>query len=409
MPSGRATLNSLLLIATAAAGPVLWILSSNLTGLAGGRWATSPLIGLSFFVLALGLFAIVMVVSLMTGAFEGNIITNGGGLSTLLFGLAACILIFGLGTLFQFLYSLDTARVERAASSYLFLIDSSGSMQQNDPKGKRYDAVNRVLEDRDMDFPYAVYSFTTYLEEVRSLGPKSQGAGTYTRASNGGTALLESLDELVSRVKDQDALLGDSPRVIALTDGQTSPFRLKSVAKACNDEGFSVSAVGLGDADSGLLEQLALATGGVYIYIDDISDVNEAMEQASVRNADRNLLDYRYTPNRDGWLGFLRILFLFLLGLAVRFTALLACGRNDSLGLGIPISLGAALLGAILVEALINGLMLSSGLADLLLWELLCVTVAFRTARRRSMPEQFNGNSIQDGSSSFSGGGNSII
>lgn len=61
------------------------------------------------------------------------------------------LLLLILGILFEFIYELDFSSVRTVADNYVFAIDNSGSMQDNDPNQERVAAIKQLLSNRDED------------------------------------------------------------------------------------------------------------------------------------------------------------------------------------------------------------------------------------------------------------------
>ena len=123
------------------------------------------------------------------------------------------------------------------------------------------------------------------------------------------------------------------------------------------------------------MRSIAESTGGVYIDVSDATELSAAMKSAAVKTSAHDLLSVRYSSHL-GWLyGFLRILFLTILGCVIGLGALVAYGYADTANLLLVATGATSLLGALLME-LSTGLGASAGLMWLILWILYSATAA---------------------------------
>ena len=152
----------------------------------------------------------------------------------------------------------------------VFAIDSSGSMDWNDPSDLRLTAAKTFVDDmvstRDtggvvswdsaIDFTYGLSSnFVTLKSQIDNVD--------HSGGTNLNVGLFEAIDML-----DANTRIGDSVEVIIfLTDGQgtyTYSGNLGSPADEAASNGYIIYSIGLGSPSSGPLEDMADATGGAY-------------------------------------------------------------------------------------------------------------------------------------------------
>ena len=121
---------------------------------------------------------------------------------------------------FEFLYELQFGEEKESSNSYIFVLDNSGSMEENDPQGMRFEAVENLLSEKAEDFKYAVYTFSDSAECIRGMNSKSVGT-TYNYGINeGGTAILATLQTLLSDIEEDKLILEDNKtHIILLSDG----------------------------------------------------------------------------------------------------------------------------------------------------------------------------------------------
>ena len=113
---------------TIVTGIILWLVERAIYSALLNSIPRAVLLGIMFGVLALGLSLIVFGYSTAAGIFNENVITGSSGSgSVIVMLLLGIIVMFGAGTLFQWLYSLNPNDENIAPTSYVFVIDDSGS------------------------------------------------------------------------------------------------------------------------------------------------------------------------------------------------------------------------------------------------------------------------------------------
>lgn len=367
-------------ITSTLAGALSWFPCGMVYTLLKEQIARPLLIGLIFGIFVLITALAVFAVSVATGTFEKDLVT--GGDSGRAIGILAIILVLlmGLAALFQWLYSLRGGVKGGDPTAYVFLIDDSGSMSTNDPDQLRYDAINDVLDEVDEDFPYMIYSFSDKVTLLREMQPVSVGAADLTYPDNGGqTAIRGVLERALSDYEDGVWKGGRLPKVVLLSDGLPTDFTqysdLEDTLESYSDNGIIISTVGLGDADEPLMTWIANSTGGVYVDIDDASRLGEAMSSAAVLSMQDDLLTTRVSGGNLGVLwGFLRVLFLTVLGVAIGLTLGVAYGQLDSMQLILVSSIVKSLIGALLLELFTSAFPFHT--SDVIFWFILWVLIA---------------------------------
>lgn len=245
------------------------------------------------------------------------------------------LLILALSALFEFLY--EIAREKKQAkeiTSFLFVLDDSGSMESNDPERIRYQAIDTLLEGKEDSFQYGIYSFNNESTVLRNMAPKSQAQDYILPEVNGGTAIMGTLVAIKDSLETGELLIDESCKVILLSDGYatdisfTNKNKVAKILESFAQRGICISTVGLADADDSLMSMIADKTGGVYVKANDISTLDEAMNQAaSATNVSRNLLGYRAIVSFDLLLGFMRIAFITVLGIIIAGEKTVLCER----------------------------------------------------------------------------------
>lgn len=246
------------------------------------------------------------------------------------------LLVAALSAGFEFLYGeISFLGRRQAFSSYLFVIDHSGSMNETDPDGLRYEAIRKLLEHKDPDFCYGVYHFSDTAGMVRGMAPVSEKSPETEIINEGGTAVLHALDTILEDLDSGKLKLDQRCRMILLSDGYATDVdeagrydcirRLEQFAEC----GISISTVGMaGEADTQLLTLIADKTGGTYVSVGDVSQLEQGMRQAAQAEEEkRSLLGYRSAGERDWLYGVLRVVLIAGLGMLVAVEKTVLCER----------------------------------------------------------------------------------
>lgn len=230
---------------------------------------------------------------------------------------------------FEILYEIGGKAVPQQPTSYVFLIDCSTSMKENDPKMKRADAISEIMDNQFNGLPYAIYSFTDNAKLDKNFSVYSP-SDSFSFYNNGSTNILRSVSTVISDIK-HNSMAGDRPRLIVLSDGNSSANGLNRTVRKCMKRHITVSTVGL-STDSPLLKELAEKTGGVYRYADNVEDLISAMDSASaaVGEIGRDLLSLRTVFRLDALYGILRVLFLLIMGVLWAIMKFKAHASTDS-------------------------------------------------------------------------------
>ena len=266
------------------------------------------------------IFAIIMVIGMyLLAIFRGDYnkaVDKGSKPISDNFGtIVLLIVIFFITTgTFEFLYELGGKTIIKEPTSYVFLIDDSGSMSGNDPNCERATAIKKIMENQDANFPYSVYRFTSESQMLKEMGPYSQD-DNYQFDSKGGTDIIGSLNSVLDEIIANKSI-DDSPRIMLVSDGSSSAFGSNSVIDKCNDNGVSISSISFGNLfGNSLLNKLSTRTGGVYVDVENIDDLYTKMQTAITSDATRNLISERYMPRLNWLYAILRIVFLFIMSL----------------------------------------------------------------------------------------------
>ncbi|MBR5095295.1 MAG: VWA domain-containing protein [Oscillospiraceae bacterium] len=282
----------------------------------------------------------------------------------------AALAIFVAAGLFQLLYSLNPKTKVLERSAYIFLIDDSGSI--NDPLDLREDAVRQVMATCDDDYPFAVYAFTDECERIRDIAPASEARTMrLDLPAYGLTDIVKAIQTVEKDIEKGTLQAGPSPRIILVTDGDSSQMGLHRVLTKANDMSISICTIGMPGSNMNMLQRIADLTGGTSVMVDSIDQLPGAMQTVAVSDSNyiRTLLSHR-DPGRLDWLfSLMRIVFLIILGAGfIYIKSLILRTDDDTAEMLIP-NLLAVLIGALCIEVGMNIL----SLQDALMCMLMCV------------------------------------
>jgi len=337
------------LILTAVAGLIFWILGEALFPALTEKLYTPLGIALYFLIFSV-IIAITLVIASWSNADFSNP-ANGRNRKSDLQLLAICLavlLVFSF--VFELLYELGDDTIPEP-TSYIFLIDDSGSMDGTE--ADRVTAIRDIMASSDTTVPYAVYSFTANATLLQGMGYYAEGdEENFIFSSYGGTSILSSIADVLNDLSSGVLSgAGAYPKILLLSDGASFHIGLKNVTKSCRRASVSVSTAGMGNCDESFLQQIASLTGGVYVYCTDASDLSASLAAAIATDTDRNLLSQRVTFTHDGLYAFLRILFLCLLGVIWSFMKTRALWEEaDFRHTALLLSIGLCVCAALLME-----------------------------------------------------------
>lgn len=369
-----------LLVASLVAGAMAWAIDMVIYHALIDVWSRPVLIGVMFLVLAVVVSAAVLAASKAKRGFDEEFLFL-QSTGAIVLGLAVtAVAVFAVALVLEWIYDRQFAEMPEP-TSYIFLLDESSSMEDNDPEKLRYAAVDQVMSGLQTAAPYAAYCFADTTVLCRAMGPYAAGEEVPWQALGGGTMLRGGLERILSDLESGTLAGGEAPLVVMLSDGyfgdigglRSADDLLKRFASA----GIRISTVGLGSYDRSVLERVANRTGGVHLAVEEAPELAAAMKTAVSGQASRDLLSVRPMTANEPLYGILRVLFLTLLGGMMAFARAMACARMNAHGLILIVGAVAALLGALLLE--LGLAVLPMWLCWLLLWLLISATPALLT------------------------------
>lgn len=380
--------NYVMLIASVLAGIVFFVLGEVIRAAMEEHMPAPFMVGIYFWAfgicLAVGLFAAHVVMGTFS-QFQKPLLV----LLTLILSLSG-------GMLFELLYELGGSQIDIKEADIIFAIDNSGSMEENDPEQLRVEAIEEIIDGSDSDFRYAVYSFGDSVEMIRNMADQSEGTGSLQRTPNGGTPIVGVLEQIERDIDSKQFQLGRNTKIVLLTDGYATDNgmffhnAINRPLKYFAKKNISINAVGLGNVDEVLMNQMADKTGGVFIMADDVSQLAEAMKTASTTYKERNLLGFRPALNLGWFYGLMRIVFITLLGTALLFLKLGIVGNRESQEVILLFTIGGSLLAGLFMEFGINAFSISPGVVRFVSIILMTLTPSY-AVREYSMSEYGSG------------------
>ena len=369
-------LDLITLFVSLIAGCAWWLLGRRLYWLLTGTVPT---------ILVIALYFAGMAVLLLVGCVLSATLRKYTMATRKAFGKAAVILlaIALLAGVFQFLYSLDFSRTPTNHTSYIFLLDDSGSMSTNDPKNERAKAVQKVMASQDPDFPFAVYSFSDGCSQLVPMTDASRaGSVQILLQTYGQTYMASAINTILDDLEDGSLDGGKHPRIILLSDGIDMDLSstINKALKRASGDNVSISTVGFGSADERYLKRIANETDGVYVPVLQIDELENAMRIAAVTSNDveRTLIGCRDMPRLSWLYGLLRCVFLVILGVGFFLIKGLLMRTNDRDSNLIVANLVPTLAGALATELLANSLRLGESAAQAALCGFFCLLLTTR-------------------------------
>ncbi|HUP28081.1 MAG TPA: VWA domain-containing protein [Chloroflexia bacterium] len=190
------------------------------------------------------------------------------------------------------------------------VIDRSGSMDMaHDVAGRGVKKIELAkeaaslavsqLSERDYAGVITFDSGAEWVVEVQALGDPAMfknRIGTIT--SGGGTNIYAGLSPAVDGLITSKA---KSKHIVLLTDGVSEPGDYEGLAKKMEANGITLSTVAVGaDADTNLMQSLAIAGKGRYYYTENGDALPQIFAHESHLASRSYLIEHDFTPERTG-------------------------------------------------------------------------------------------------------------
>lgn len=210
-----------------------------------------------------------------------------------------------------------------------------------------------------------------------------------------------SLETLLDDIKKGDVDISDlNVRVIFMSDGYSTDEQnagrdiykeIVPVLDGFAAEEISVSTVGLLNADDQLMNQIAEKTGGVYVSVDNVDNLEDAMLKAGDLGDERHLLGYRNSEDLNLLYAILRILFITGLGVVIGLEKAAICEKFLDTTAVLKSSVVGSALAGICMEIGMNALKLPPTLIRVLV----CVLISFTLLREDLLGQNGSGAEVR--------------
>lgn len=186
----------------------------------------------------------------------------------------------------------------------VFVIDESGSMNQNDPNNLRVEATIQFIDMLATDSKsnrVSIYGFENSARTILNLTALSNKDAVKislnTIHSGGGTNIYSGLSAAVQEIEKNNKSY--TPVIILMTDGQDNSniSNYQGLIDSANEKGLTIFAIGLGnDVNATLLREICNKTGGGVYYYAKNSDLLPFI----FKSANTAIIDYAKDSNGDG-------------------------------------------------------------------------------------------------------------
>ena len=259
-----------------------------------------------------------MSVFLLVGDLKNKPASSGRALKRIVVFFACFLSFMCIAAIVQFLYSLDiqTQSYEKA-ENYCFLIDNSSSTVQTDPDRERFQAILNILGTLDENNEVTIIVFDQEAVVVVEKQVVNQNLITTVRDKlqmfnpDGGTDIERAL------VKTLDSYIGTKQKTAAilLSDGESS-IQCKKVIRLFKEQNIRIDAVAfsnMGFEGTRNLKKLANGTGGTFYSVENINQVQGALEKVMTTKNTRFLLGVD-TSEGAWYISLFRVLAYTLIG-----------------------------------------------------------------------------------------------
>lgn len=221
-------------------------------------------------------------IELPTADCGGNVCVHGelGVMGNMINGSNCTLVMLGMNT------PIDPNEIDRPPLNLAIVVDTSGSMQ-GEPMDYLKEGLFRMLDDLQPEDRISLVGFSGSADtkvEFIAGDDAELNLAIGTLSANGPTNIYDGLRtgyELVEANADPER----QNRVILLSDGEatagiTAKDKIVSMSAAYNEEGYSLTTIGVGtDFDPELMRELSESGAGAFYYLEDPQAVQEVFEQ----------------------------------------------------------------------------------------------------------------------------------
>lgn len=164
----------------------------------------------------------------------------------------------------------------REDTEIAFIIDSSGSMQRNDPKRFRVAKTKEFIKLYNASYNIAT-KFNSKGTIIGTGSAPDVSSSVYQVGQSGGTNIGDGLEKAFSKFTQNS----NKKIAILLTDGKSNETKIRAALQEAENNNVTIYTIGLGDAkqlNETLLQEIANETGGKYYHISESNQLNSAYQ-----------------------------------------------------------------------------------------------------------------------------------
>ena len=183
--------------------------------------------------------------------------------------------------------------------SVFFVLDRSGSMDDNDPSKLRYQLTNEFISSMDAEKDFAgIITYNSDIDVVSGLSNDFQILSEKIKNVSkdaGGTEGTKGINEALTQLQADKS--DNEKYIIFMTDGDDSGLNSSqnTLISDANAGNVTIYTIGLGNVKESALKNIATSTKGRYFNSSNASGLMDIFKQAQTET-----IDYRTDSNNDG-------------------------------------------------------------------------------------------------------------
>ena len=251
-----------------------------------------------------GLIMMIFTLGILGGSIVSTVTYNVDSGKAVIAVIVCAVAMFMLGIVFEFIYEIDlrpkttAVPADVSISDYIFCIDDSGSMGENDPNNERYVAFNDIINQLDENNNVGLIRFAGKAFATANPKPLNEkqiqdfqdtmqkGAGLFGGAGTNFEKPLKSAYKMYEKL----GISGRNQIVVLLSDGQAG-LDIDEMTSIYNEAGIIICSVFLGEGEMPeILTELAEETGGIALSVTDANELIDTFKNI-VSKTDRKSTD----------------------------------------------------------------------------------------------------------------------
>ncbi len=308
-----------------------------------------------------GIYFLVFALFLSAALFVGNRLEHMTlDVKHLLLLISGIAFLAVFGILFEFLYEAGISAQLVSSTSVIFAIDNSTVMEELDSARERVSAIEDYVQNHE-ELSYAVYSYDSEVDLVRSMAAASQGADFELPESfDPETGIYQVLSRIKSDLENELFTYEEDTQIVLIAAGTDSMADwtegdLDQVLSWFLDHRILIHVIGAGpSSDNVLLQSISGKTGGSSSFPAGVGGLSDSLSSVVVlEEAYATLLSSRHVSKNFLLYGILRVLFLTLLGIMGTVMKLCLVDQSAKKNSLVLYSVLGSLLGALLLEVVL--------------------------------------------------------